>query len=182
MSRKVDTALPSLAKMKIMIIGDCGVGKTALLNKYNNPSTKIVDSALKPTIGIDYISKRCDVENVPSYIHFWDLSGDELYVEVRNEFYGEANGFILAYDVSNKESFTHLQQWIEEGSKFNADWSTSILVGNKSDVSSSAVSADEAYSFAKKLNIPSFQVSAKAGKGVTEAITELLKMIQRKLG
>jgi small GTP-binding protein len=104
MSRKVDTTLPTLEKMKIMLVGDSNIGKTCLLNKYVTPGMKF-PSAQKPTIGVDYASKRMEVQNVPTYVHFWDLSGNELYIEVRNEFYPEANGIMLCYDCSNKDSF-----------------------------------------------------------------------------
>lgn len=179
MSRKVDTTLPTLAKMKIMLLGDSGVGKTALLNKYLNPS--FVPSKGKPTIGIDYASKRLDVQNVPTYIHFWDLSGDEIYIEIRNEFYSEANGILLCYDISNKETFDHLNNWIEEGKKYNADWSNAILVGCKSDMSSQ-VSAEQAKSFASKMGIPSFQTSAKSGTNVEDCFKQMMEIIKKKMG
>ena len=147
MSRKVDTTLPSLAKMKIMILGDTNVGKTALLHKYMNPSSKLEKG--KPTIGIDYASQRLDVENTPTYVHFWDLSGDDIYIEVRNEFYTEANGIMLCYDVSNKATFDHLKNWIDEGNKCKADWTSMVVVGCKSDLNST-VSQDEV----KDLEIP----------------------------
>jgi small GTP-binding protein len=166
--------------MKIMLVGDCGVGKTCLLNKYVTPSAKFPTSP-KPTIGIDYASKRMEVQNVPTYVHFWDLSGDEIYIEVRNEFYPEANGIVLCYDCSNKESFDHLQQWIDEGSKYNADWSTSVIIGCKSDANV-VVPKETAAQFARKFNTAAFQVSAKSGNGVDAAFTELLKMVQKKLG
>ena len=179
MSRKVDTALPTLAKMKIMLLGDSGVGKTSLLNKYMDPSTVL--SKGKPTIGIDYASKRLDVENVPTYVHFWDLSGDDIYIEVRNEFYPEANGIMLCYDVSNRESFDHINTWIEEGKKYNADWSSMVLVGCKSDANS-VVTADQAKSLANKLGVSSFQTSAKNGSNVEDAFLSIMKTIQKKLG
>ena len=178
MSRKVDTTLPSLAKMKIMIIGDSGSGKTSLLARYMNPNWKF--TKVNPTLGIDYASKRMEVQNIPAYVHFWDLSGDELYLEVRNEFYPEANGFVLCYDCGNKQSFAHLQDFVDEGSKYNADWSASVVIGCKSDAAG-AVSKEEAATFAKKINAPSFQVSAKSGSGVDAAISELLKLVQKKI-
>ena len=179
MSRKVDTTLPSLAKMKIMVLGDKGCGKTCFLTKYMNQSWKFAN--VKPTIGIDYASKRMEVKTVPTYVHFWDLSGDEIYVEVRNEFYPEANGFILCYDCGSKESFAHLKDWVDEGTKFNADWTASIVVGCKSDASL-AVSNEEATAFAKKIGAPAFQVSAKSGNGVDAAVSALLELVQKKIG
>jgi GTPase SAR1 family protein len=122
-----------------------------------------------------------DVQNVPTYVHFWDLSGDDIYLEVRNEFYPEANGIVLCYDCSNKESFDHLQNWVDEGSKYNANWSTAILVGCKSDAGT-AVPKEAASAFAKKLGIVAYQVSAKSGQGVDAAFTDLLKLVQQKVG
>lgn len=180
MSRKVDTTLPSLAKMKIILVGDSGVGKTCLLAKYLTPGARF-PSAPKPTIGIDYASKRMDVQNVPTYVHFWDLSGDEIYIEVRNEFYPEANGIVLCYDCSNRESFDHLQNWIDEGSKYNADWATSIVVGCKSDAQI-VVQKDQAAAFAKKFNTSAFQVSAKSGNGVESSQPECDGEGERKTG
>ena len=174
--RKVDIQLPTLGKMKILIIGDQGTGKTCLLEKYLDPSWKLTTP--KPTIGIDYKSQRIDVDNAPTYIHYWDLSGNDLYTEVRNEFYPEVNGFIIVFDISNRQSFERLQTWIDEGTKYNANWLTSVLVGTKSDANG-AVTNDEANAWAKKHNIKYFPTSAKTGEGINEAFMSLLTMIKK---
>lgn len=163
-----------------MIIGDPKVGKTAVLHKWFNPSYKV--GGEKPTVGIDYLAKRIDVEGSPSYVHFWDLAGDPIYLEVRNEFYSEANGILLVYDASSRESFNRLQTWIDEGNQYHADWSSMILIGNKSDSPTVQVSKDEAAAFAKKYGGQSFQVSAKSGDQITEAFNALLHNIRCKLG
>jgi GTPase SAR1 family protein len=68
-----------------------------------------------------------------------------MEVYARHEFYPEANGIVLCYDCSSKESFGHLQQWVDEGSKYNA---------------TSVVPKEAATQFAKNLNTVAFQVSA----------------------
>ncbi|KAH0787486.1 small GTP-binding protein [Histomonas meleagridis] len=175
MSKKTDVSLPTLAKMKIMLVGDSSVGKSSLLDRYINNQF----SEQKPTLGIDYASKRLDVKNIPTYVHFWDPSGDDMYFEIRNEFYQESDGIILCYDCSNKETFNKLSNWIDEGNKNKANWSSMIIVGNKSDLGKS-VSIEEANAFAKRLGAQSFQVSSKTGEGVESAVNTLLEIIQKK--
>ena len=179
MSRKVDVQLPTLGKMKVLIIGDQSTGKTCLLNKYLNPSAKLTSP--KPTIGIDYSSQRIDVDGAPTYIHYWDLSGNDLYTEVRNEFYPEVNGFILVFDTSKRATFDHLQAWIDEGTKYNADWLTAVLVGTKTDASPE-VTNDEANNWAKKHSIKYYPTSAKSGEGIQDAFQALLSMIKKRQG
>lgn len=171
--------LPTLVKMKILVVGDQGTGKTCLLQKYLNPDQQLQKT--EPTIGIEYYSQRLDVEGAATYAHFWELSGNDLYLEVRNEFYPEVNGIVLVYDQSSKTSFEHLNNWIEEGNKYSADWKTAILVGTKGD-SSSEVSPDDAGSWAKKHQMESFVTSAKSGKGIQDAFSCILSKIKKKLG
>lgn len=176
---KIDLQLPTLGKMKVLILGDSNTGKTSFITKYLNPNSKNLLS--KPTTGIDYYSQRLDVDGSPTYVHYWDLSGDDLYIEVRNEFYPESNGFLLFFDVTNRQSFEKLQSWFEEGTKYNADWSVCVIVANKCD-EAPQVSKDEAESFAKKKNIKCFFSSAKNGTNVNEAIMALLLLIKKKQG
>jgi hypothetical protein len=70
---------------------------------------------------------------------------------------------------------------VDEGSKYNANWSTAIIVGCKSDAGN-AVPKEAVNAFAKKLGITAYQVSAKSGQGVDAAFSDLLKVVQKKLG
>lgn len=162
-----------------MIIGDSNAGKTAILKKYLNQTSKIGNE--KSTIGIDYAFQQIEIDGTPSYVHYWDLAGDDLYIEVRNEFYTEANGIILVFDSSNRNSYSRLQTWIDEGTKFNANFSSLLILGNKSDLNS-AVTQDEVNSFAKKYGAKAIFVSAKTGDGIAEAFSNFLVSIKQKLG
>lgn len=179
MSRKVDVQLPTLLKMKAFIIGDQSTGKTAFIKKYLNPSWRL--EKCEPTVGIDYYSQRLDVEGSATYAHFWDLSGNNLYIEVRNEFYPEVNGIFLVFDVTDRASFEHLDTWVEEGTKYNADWMSCVLIGTKSDASA-VVTNDEANAWAKKHHMKYYSTSAKTGANIPEAVAYLLSVIKKKLG
>lgn len=168
----------STAKIKIVSLGEVRVGKSSLIRRFCEGSK--FSSQYYPTIGLDNYAKNLSVDNIPVYTHFWDMSGDDSYFEVRNEFYGDADGFLIVFDLSSRETFTQLGRWIDEAKRYGADLSTSILIGNKSDSSKISVSNDEASSYARKLGMLYFDTSARSGKNVNEAFMELLRNILRK--
>jgi GTPase SAR1 family protein len=96
------------------------------------------------------------------------MPDDDSYFEVRNEFYGDTDGFILVFDMDIKETFSSLNRWIDEAKRYGADFPNAILCGNKVDNPKLVVTNEEAVAFAKKLNIPFFDTSAKSGKNVNE--------------
>jgi DnaJ family protein C protein 27 len=166
-------------KIKIVSLGESRVGKSCLIKRFCE-GNRFVPQYI-PTIGIDYGARQFSVENVQFYAHFWDMSGDDSYFEVRNEFYGDTDGFLLVFDLSSRDSFTQLGRWIDEAKRYGADLSVAVLCGNKQDSAKLTVSSDEAQAFAKKLNIPYFDTSAKSGKNVAEAFTQLFRLVMAKL-
>jgi GTPase SAR1 family protein len=73
------------------------------------------------------------VKDNPAYVHFLDISGDDIYVEIRIMSYTKATGFVLVVDVEPKESFDQLQNLIEEGKHLKANFDNYIFIGNKCD-------------------------------------------------
>ena len=64
-------------------------------------------------------------------MNLWDLAGGPDYTEVRNEFYKEAQGCVLVYDVTNRASFEALEGWLEESRKYGAENMVRVLVGGR---------------------------------------------------
>ncbi|GET86339.1 Ras family protein-like protein [Leishmania tarentolae] len=116
-------------RIKLLAIGDVGVGKSCLIKRYCED--RFVAKYI-PTIGIDFGVKKIDVDQaavlqqrrgssgassaIPSAVrvNFWDGSGDADYREILNEFYEAAQGVLLMYDACNAQSFAALQSWWEE--------------------------------------------------------------------
>ncbi len=96
---------------KIVIIGDSGVGKTNLLNRF---ARNIFDESTKNTIGVDFQAKDLIINDQTVKIQFWDTAGQEQYRAIANAYYKNAHGAILVYDISNKNSFENTTNWLEE--------------------------------------------------------------------
>lgn len=174
MSKSAGDGRP-IPKIKIVSLGESRVGKSCLIKRFCEGNRFV--SQYIPTIGIDYGARQFAVDNVNFYAHFWDMSGDDSYFEVRNEFYGDTDGFLMVFDMSSRDSFNQLNRWVEEAKRYGADLSVSVLCGNKADSPKIVVSNDEAQAFAKKLGIPYYDTSAKSGKNVAEAFTHLFRLV-----
>nr|AGN32929.1 Rab7 GTP binding protein [Trypanosoma rangeli] len=116
--------------LKIIILGDSGVGKTSLMHQYVN---KKFDSRYKATIGADFLTKDLELNGQVVTLQIWDTAGQERFQSLGSAFYRGADACILVFDVTQQESFSHIGAWLEE---FNiqAGKRDSVLIGNKTDL------------------------------------------------
>ena len=104
--------LKTFYKLKIILIGDSGVGKTSLLGRY-------MDEAFIPnkpcTINADFKIKSIKIDSFTTVeITIWDTCGQERYRSMTNQYFKDAHGIILMFDVCDKRSFTDLDIWLDE--------------------------------------------------------------------
>lgn len=116
--------------LKIIILGDSGVGKTSLMHQYVNHK---FDSRYKATIGADFLTKDVEVNGRVVTLQIWDTAGQERFQSLGSAFYRGADACILVFDVTQQESFAHVGSWLEEFS-IQAGRCDSVLVGNKTDL------------------------------------------------
>lgn len=116
--------------LKIIILGDSGVGKTSLMHQYVN---KKFDSRYKATIGADFLTKNVELNGQLVTLQIWDTAGQERFQSLGSAFYRGADACVLVFDVTRQESFAHINSWLEE---FNiqAGRRESVLIGNKVDL------------------------------------------------
>lgn len=153
---------------KSIVVGDGGVGKTALTLRF---SKGFFTEDYKMTIGVDFHVKTIAIDAVEGKIRaklqIWDTGGQERFSSIRPMYYRGSLGALLIFDLTNSGSFEHLPQWIEE---IRANVKTEIpllLVGNKSDlIEQRAVSLEEINSFTSNFNLYYMETSAKTGEGV----------------
>lgn len=97
--------------IKIIIVGDVSVGKTSLLNNYQEQEDPTDTIA---TIGTEYYTFFQEHDSKTLKINFWDTSGQERYRSITTQYFKGANGVILVYDVTKKDSFSNLIYWIKQ--------------------------------------------------------------------
>jgi len=153
--------------LKIILIGDSGVGKTCLLNKYNDNA---FDDNWVTTIGVDFKVKRVSLSNKNFKLQIWDTAGAENFRATTSAVYKGAHAIIMTYSVTDRSSFDNVKStWKEEKEKYAASNCATVLVGLKSDLSDRSVSTQEGKDLAKELSCPFVEVSSKRGVNVEGA-------------
>ncbi|CBI32577.3 unnamed protein product, partial [Vitis vinifera] len=166
--------------LKVIILGDSGVGKTSLMNQYVN---KKFSNQYKATIGADFLTKEVQFEDRLFTLQIWDTAGQERFQSLGVAFYRGADCCVLVYDVNVMKSFDNLNNWREEfliqASPSDPENFPFVVLGNKVDVdggNSRVVSDKKARAWcASKGNIPYFETSAKEGINVEEAFQCIAK-------
>ena len=162
---------------RILLIGDSGVGKTSILEKYINNN---FPENYKASKGMDYKTKIITFEdgNIIKF-QIWDTSGHERFLSITKTYYKAANGFILIYDVNKEDSFINLNNWIEDIKKENKE-APIIIVANKIDDEGHRTTKNKWGKFWKKRELLFYECSAKSGVNVENIFNEIFKRIKEK--
>ena len=162
--------------IKIIVVGDSGVGKSTMLMRFEK---NIFDELFIPTVGIDFLIKKIQVNDKLYKLHLWDMAGQERYKSIVNTYYRNGQGIILAFDIANMSSFENLQNWIDSINKYSPANSVLFIVGTKSDLENDRiVTHEEAKKFANSLNIEYYEVSSKNEYDIEGVFMDIIKKIQ----
>ncbi|KAJ1721484.1 Ras- protein Rab-18 [Coemansia erecta] len=163
------------ATFKILIVGDSGVGKSSILLRFTD------DHFLPPeetsaTIGVDFKVKMYDVDDQRYKLTIWDTAGQERFRTLTSSYYRGAQGVILVYDVSNRQSFESLDTWVDELNTYCSNEDVvKMIIGNKIDKEAERqVSRKEGSEYARKHQTLFLECSAKTKIGVQQAMGELV--------
>lgn len=162
--------------LKILLLGDSGVGKSSILLRFSEDQFYENQGA---TIGVDFKVKFMEVLGTKFKIAIWDTAGQERFRTITSSYYKDAQGTFLIFDISRRDTFQSLTRWISElKSNANNDDMVLILVGNKIDLESQRqVSKEEAQEFAESNNMMYVEASAKTAFSIENAFIELCKLI-----
>jgi len=166
------------ALLKVIILGDTGVGKTSLMNQYVNSR---FSTQYKATIGADFLTKDITIDNKLVTIQIWDTAGQERFQSLGVAFYRGADCCVLTYDITNSNSFKSLETWRDEflvqACPHDPENFPFVLLGNKIDNEAKrAVSSRRAESWCQlKNNMPYFEVSAKDGVNIEDAFQAIAR-------
>ncbi len=170
--------------LKIIIVGESGVGKTKLLQRYIDGT---FNEESKNTIGIDFKAIMREFDGLNAKIHFYDTAGQERFRSLSNKNFQNTDIAILVYDITKRETFDRLEYWYDLIKDSSPVDNLILLIGNKIDLKGARViSNEEGTIFAQKRQMYFFEMSAKTNEEecVTKAfdviITKGLETLQKK--
>ncbi|KAI8618411.1 ras family-domain-containing protein [Chytriomyces sp. MP71] len=172
---------PQEATFKLLMIGDSGVGKSCLLLRFTEDAWLQPDECAA-TIGVDFKVKTMDVDGKKYKLTIWDTAGQERFRTLTSSYYRGAQGVIMVYDVTQRDSFDHLSTWFNELETYSSNpLVVKMIVGNKVDKETGEatrqVSRKEGEAFAKRMGTLFIEASAKTRAGVKDAFLEVVRKI-----
>ena len=163
---------------KIIVLGDCAVGKSNILSKY---SKNIFNKSSKSTIGVELITKFFRYENKIIKVNIWDTAGQERFTSMITTYYKGAKGAFLVYDITRKITFDNIDNWLKELISINSNKISLSLIGNKNDLSLlRQVSKNKAQEKANKYGMKFYETSALDSSNIRQAFEDLIKDIYNK--
>lgn len=170
-------------QIKIILIGDSGVGKSSLMNQYIN---RTYEQNSFTTIGVEFLNKEIIVEGKRYSIQIWDTGGQERFRSLRTPFYRGSDCCILVFAIDDPVSFSNLDMWRKEFFYYSNitedDSFPFIVLANKSDVGDAQrkINVGEIESWCTKNNSMTFyETSAKQNKNVAEAFQYAIRQIMK---
>ena len=168
---------------KICILGDGGVGKTTLVNRY---LTGVFKDHLKITIGVNFYVKKLDFQESIVTLQIWDFAGEDRFRFILPSYLLGAAGAIFMYDITRFSSFRNFNNWMEvfeEGSKRNEVQIPLLMVGSKKDLDyKRAVSFEDAQAIVQSYDeiFEYIECSAKTGENVLFTFEKLTKLMMKR--
>ena len=157
---------------KIIVLGDCAVGKSNILSKY---SKNIFNKSSKSTIGVELVTKYFKYDNKIIKVNIWDTAGQERFTSIITTYYKGAKGALLVYDITRKKTFDNIDNWLKELISINSNKMSVSLIGNKSDLSLlRQVSKNDAQKKADKFGIKFYETSALDSSNIKKAFEDTI--------
>ena len=160
------------------------MGKSSLLLRFaDNTYTE----SFIATIGVDFVRpkqkiKTVEVENKVIKLQIWDTAGQEKFRTITSSYYRGAHGVIVVYDVTNKDTFKNIRNWMGEITRYASESVNKLLIGNKCDIDGKRqVSFEEGKELADSLGIPFMETSAKTAENVEQTFLRIASEIKYKV-
>lgn len=162
---------------KIILIGNSNTGKTSLINRYINNT---FDDKYMCTVGVDFMMKKIQIDNIDLKLQIWDTAGMEKYKQITTSYYRGAQVAVVVFDLTCHHTFEAVKKWIDDFLMIcNKNIKPIIaLVGNKCDLANERKVTQEEIDKFMKINSNSYtyiEASAKSGVNVEELFFKLSK-------
>ena len=147
--------------LSIILIGDPSVGKTSLMKRYKKTTNcRFIDNTfsenLLNTLGVELFQKVVNINGIFYQIKIWDTCGQERLRALTANYYRNADGIMLLFDLTQISTFNNLQDKVQ-------DQLPLVIVGNKTDLIEHQETTDMIKNLSKKYEVEIFKTSAKNG-------------------
>ena len=161
---------------KILLIGESGVGKTAILERYCD---NVFNDSLLSTVGVDFKSKQMTIENKRIKTQLWDTAGQEKFRNITTSYYRGTHGCLIVYDVMETVTFEKISFWLNE-LKTEKQQPEIIIVGNKIDIGEKRVTEEMITTFLQQNGgYHHAYCSAKTGENIEQIFSMLINNIYK---
>ena len=164
--------------IKVILIGDSGVGKTNIMSKFLK--NQFMENS-KATVGVEFGSKLFNHEGHKIKAQIWDTAGQEKYKAITGAYYKGSKGAFVVYDITRKETFASVERWVNDLKSTSDPKLTIILIGNKNDMEDQRqVTKEQGEEKAKSFGCAFLETSALSGDNLDKAFTLMVKEIFEK--
>ena len=164
--------------IKVILIGDSGVGKTNIMSKFLN-NQFLEDS--KATVGVEFGSKLFIQQGHKIKAQIWDTAGQEKYKAITSAYYKGSKGALVIYDITQKETFANIEKWVNDLKCKGDPKITIIIIGNKNDLEEKRqISKEQGEEKAKSFGCAFLETSAFSGDNIEKAFEMMVKEIYDK--
>jgi len=161
---------------KLVIIGDSGVGKSCLLLRFADDT--FTDNFYS-TIGVDFRFKCLEIGDRKCKLQIWDTAGQERFKTVTSAYYRGADGIIIVFDQTDRDSYNNVQNWIEDIARYSTEEPMKIIFANKDDALEEKKTVDDGdiTELEQKTGLEIIKTSAKTGERVNYAFEKLTQKL-----
>eukprot|EP00992_Anisonema_acinus_P011328 TRINITY_DN7322_c0_g1_i1.p1 TRINITY_DN7322_c0_g1~~TRINITY_DN7322_c0_g1_i1.p1 ORF type:complete len:216 (+),score=41.28 TRINITY_DN7322_c0_g1_i1:61-708(+) len=164
---------------KICLLGEGRVGKTSLVRRFTKD--EFFDKQESTVQASMFAKKKLSVDDRMVNVAVWDTAGQERFHALGPIYYRDANGAVLVYDITDKDTFDRVKHWVKELKSVVGEDIELAVAGNKCDLDRNRqVTIDEALKFCKTVGAEHFSTSAKLNKNVTEVFQDITTRMARK--
>ena len=159
----------------VIFVGASGIGKTSLANKFSHGSFQPYYTS---TIGIDRKIRDLVVDNKNVKVKMWDTAGQERFQSLVSQYFRDVDAVLCVYDVTSRESFQDLRNWITRARRLAPSHAQFFLIGNKIDLPGRRVFTEDLFDYMEECKYQHFETSAKQGNVepvLEKIIRQLLK-------
>ncbi|MFH4975063.1 hypothetical protein AB6A40_001772 [Gnathostoma spinigerum] len=169
---------------RIIVIGDSCVGKSSLLRYFTEGRIAEVSD---PTVGIDFYTRMVEISpECRIKLQLWDTAGQEKFRSITRSYYRNSVGVIIVYDITNRSTFEHVVDWLNEAEANvggpHPEQCVFQIIGHKSDLDAERqVIYEEGEYFAKYHRTKFIETSAVTGENVLESFSMIAREITRRV-